>query len=214
MKRVGSFFPTSRSPSSGTRRCRFFKARCIACHSGEQPTGGLDLRTLRSLLAGSHNGPVIVEGSADASILIRKVAAEAMPPPGTGPPLGDREIARLRRWVDTSRFGIRADSGRRRARDFHGKGSPAGHRTAATVLGISQTGGPARADGARWGARAQRDRLVRARQAGIGRLDFFPRGLERSAHAAGLFRLDRVAAEPRGDRNVCFRPRAPAPTSA
>ena len=86
-----------------------FKARCIACHSGAQPTGGLDLGTLRSLLGGSHNGPVIVEGSADASILIRKVTSRAMPPPGAGPPLDDREIERLRRWVDTSKFGIRAD---------------------------------------------------------------------------------------------------------
>ncbi len=86
-----------------------FRARCIACHSGGEPMGGLDLRTLQSLLAGSHNGPVIVEGSADASILIRKVTAQTMPPPGTGPPLGNREIEQLRRWVDTSRFGIRAD---------------------------------------------------------------------------------------------------------
>ena len=86
-----------------------FKERCTACHSGEQPMGGLDLRTLESLLRGSHNGPVIVEGSADASILIRKVAAKAMPPPGTGQPLNDQEIEQLRLWVDTSRFDIRPD---------------------------------------------------------------------------------------------------------
>ena len=101
-----------------------FKASCVACHSGGEPMGGLDLRTLESLLAGSHNGPVIVEGSADASILIRKVAAKAMPPPGMGEPLGDREIGRLRRWVDTSRFGIRADRAGARRTTFTEKEAP------------------------------------------------------------------------------------------
>ena len=86
-----------------------FKARCLVCHKGEQPMGGLDLSTLASLLEGSHNGPVIVEGSADTSILIRKVVAKAMPPPGAGPRLGDQEIDQLRLWIDTAKFNIRTD---------------------------------------------------------------------------------------------------------
>ncbi len=86
-----------------------FKERCLACHTGEQPTGGLDLSTLESLLKGSDNGPVIAEGSADSSILIRKVAAKAMPPPGAGPPLNEQQIEQLRHWVDTSTFDVRAD---------------------------------------------------------------------------------------------------------
>ena len=85
------------------------KARCVGCHGAGELMGRLDLRSLASLLKGSQNGPVIVEGSADASILIRKVAAGAMPPPGMGPRVDKDELERLRRWVDTSTFAVRAD---------------------------------------------------------------------------------------------------------
>ena len=101
-----------------------FKARCVACHAGEQPMGGLDLNTLASLLKGSNNGPVIVEGSADASILIRKVVSKAMPPPGTGPPLDDQEIEQLRLWVDTSTFNVRTDRAGAERQTFTEKEAP------------------------------------------------------------------------------------------
>ena len=100
------------------------KARCVTCHTGEQAMGGLDLTTLASLLNGSDNGPVIVEGSADASILIRKVAAKAMPPPGTGPPLSDQEIEQLRLWVDTSTFNVRTDRAGAERKTFTEKEAP------------------------------------------------------------------------------------------
>ncbi len=101
-----------------------FKARCVACHTGEQPMGGLDLNTLASLLKGSNNGPVIVEGSADASILIRKIVAKAMPPPGTGPPLSEQEIEQLRLWVDTSTFNVRTDRAGAERQTFTEKEAP------------------------------------------------------------------------------------------
>jgi mono/diheme cytochrome c family protein len=82
------------------------EARCVACHGAGQPMGGLDLRTLASLLEGSANGPVIEEGVADKSILIRKIASGAMPPPGAGK-LTEAEVEKLRRWIDTTRFGAR-----------------------------------------------------------------------------------------------------------
>ena len=63
-----------------------FRSRCVACHAGGQPMGGLDLETLESLLKGSTNGPVILQGWSDKSILIRKVSSRAMPPPGAGEP--------------------------------------------------------------------------------------------------------------------------------
>ena len=100
------------------------KARCIGCHGAGQPMGGLDLRSLASLLKGSQNGPVIVEGSADASILIRKVAAGAMPPPGRGPRVDEDELERLRRWVDTSTFAVRVDRAGAERQTFTEKEAP------------------------------------------------------------------------------------------
>ena len=82
-----------------------FEAKCLACHGQEPPPGGLDLRTLEATLKGSENGPVVVEGASELSILIRMVSAGSMPPPGVGSPLTEEEIDGLRAWIDSSRFG-------------------------------------------------------------------------------------------------------------
>ena len=81
-----------------------FEKRCFICHATDKPMGGLDLRTLQSVLKGSEDGPVISDLGSIKSILIRKVASREMPPPGTSEPLNDAEIRTLARWIDTSDF--------------------------------------------------------------------------------------------------------------
>ncbi|MEO7653238.1 MAG: DUF1549 domain-containing protein, partial [Bryobacteraceae bacterium] len=81
------------------------EARCKACHGAGQPMAGLDLRTLPSVLRGSKNGPVVAEGAADKSPLLRRTLNGSMPPTGAGKPLSEAEIASLREWIDTARFG-------------------------------------------------------------------------------------------------------------
>ena len=81
-----------------------FEDRCFACHASDQPMGGLDLRTVQSVLKGSESGPVISDLGSIKSILIRKLTSGEMPPPGMGQPLGDGEIRTLARWIDTSDF--------------------------------------------------------------------------------------------------------------
>ncbi len=79
-----------------------FRSRCFSCHSEGNPMGGLDLRTLQSVLKGSTNGPVISELGSDKSILIRKVTSASMPPPGAGGPLSESDERALAQWIDTS----------------------------------------------------------------------------------------------------------------
>ena len=81
-----------------------FEDRCFACHATDTPMGGLDLRTVQSVLKGSESGPVISDLGSIKSILIRKLTSGEMPPPGMGRPLGDGEIRTLARWIDTSDF--------------------------------------------------------------------------------------------------------------
>ena len=81
-----------------------FKSRCFSCHGRDNPMGGLDQRTLKSVLKGSANGPVISDLGSDKSILIRKVASGSMPPPGAGGPLSESEERTLAHWIDTSDF--------------------------------------------------------------------------------------------------------------
>ena len=81
-----------------------FEDRCFACHAADQPMGGLDLRTVQSVLKGSEGGPVISDLGSIKSILIRKLTSREMPPPGMGQPLSDGEIRTLARWIDASDF--------------------------------------------------------------------------------------------------------------
>jgi hypothetical protein len=76
--------------------------KCYSCHSAEAPKamGGLRLDTAESLLKGGDNGPVVVPGAPEKSLLIKAVTYKElqlkMPPTGK---LSDDEIERLTRWV-------------------------------------------------------------------------------------------------------------------
>ena len=47
-----------------------FASRCLACHKGEHPKGGLSLTTRAGLLKGGESGAAIVPGKPDESMLI------------------------------------------------------------------------------------------------------------------------------------------------
>lgn len=53
---------------------------CAVCHGLRKQEGGLDLRTKASMLRGGKSGPAIVLGNPEASLLLKKVHAGAMPP--------------------------------------------------------------------------------------------------------------------------------------
>jgi mono/diheme cytochrome c family protein len=78
--------------------------RCIKCHGGEKPEGGLrieeglDMRTLEGLLAGSINGPVIEPGNAQVSYLVEQITKGEMPK--KEPRLLPREIRLITEWIN------------------------------------------------------------------------------------------------------------------
>ncbi|MFN0170227.1 MAG: DUF1553 domain-containing protein [Bryobacteraceae bacterium] len=74
------------------------ESRCVACHGASAPQGGLDLRSLESLLKGGKSGPAIVPGSAGHSLLVEKLVTKSMPP--VEPKLTEKEIAAIRDWID------------------------------------------------------------------------------------------------------------------
>lgn len=78
--------------------------RCLACHA-EKASGGLRLDTRAALLKGGDSGAAIVAGDSRRSPLIERVTAAAdadprMPPEGSR--LTSRQIASLRRWIDSA----------------------------------------------------------------------------------------------------------------
>ena len=73
--------------------------RCLKCHSGEQPKGGLLLDSRTALLQGGDSGPAIDPASPDNSLLLQAVRHENgldMPPDGK---LTNQQIQALTQWI-------------------------------------------------------------------------------------------------------------------
>ena len=75
--------------------------RCVECHKGKEPSGGLNLTTHEGAMHGGESGAVIEKGKPDASLLLERVTAGEMPPEkqSQSQKLPDAEIAVLREWI-------------------------------------------------------------------------------------------------------------------
>lgn len=59
------------------------QSRCVNCHGGSRGTEeGLDMTSYANLMAGSDNGPVVIPGDADGSLLVELVVEQEMPKRG------------------------------------------------------------------------------------------------------------------------------------
>ena len=85
-------------------------ANCLSCHGGTSiyTQAGLDLRTAASVLRGSHNGPVVVKGSPEESVLYQKVSTRAMPPAAFKLTLTDAQIQTIRKWIEAGALSERS----------------------------------------------------------------------------------------------------------
>lgn len=78
--------------------------KCVQCHGGEQPEGGLrveeglTLSTYDDILAGSWNGPVIEPGNVPDSYLVEQITTGRMPK--DEPRLAPAEIEIIIAWVE------------------------------------------------------------------------------------------------------------------
>jgi hypothetical protein len=70
--------------------------RCLDCHGGGKPEGGLDLRQRKTALAGGDSGPAVVAGKPDDSLLWQRVRDGEMPPKAK---LTAAEKETLRAWI-------------------------------------------------------------------------------------------------------------------
>src|SRR2546423_14775728 len=62
--------------------------RCIDCHGGQKPKGGLDLTRKASAFQGGKSGPALVPNHPERSVLWQRVETGEMPPKK---PLPERE---------------------------------------------------------------------------------------------------------------------------
>jgi mono/diheme cytochrome c family protein len=79
-------------------------AKCWVCHGRREKMGGLDLRTHDSILRGGKTGAAVVAGRPEESLLVKRIAAQEMPPPKLQEQysvrgLTDDELAKVRQWI-------------------------------------------------------------------------------------------------------------------
>jgi mono/diheme cytochrome c family protein len=75
------------------------RQHCFACHGEKRAGGGLRLHTRTAMLKGGDNGPAVVLGDPDKSLLIQVLSHEGkikMPPSGV---LKEQEIADFSAWI-------------------------------------------------------------------------------------------------------------------
>jgi hypothetical protein len=70
--------------------------RCLGCHDGAKPKGGLSLASRKGAMVGGDSGPALVPGKPDESPAWQRVAEGTMPPKK---PLSDAEKKTLRAWI-------------------------------------------------------------------------------------------------------------------
>jgi hypothetical protein len=77
--------------------------RCFACHGALKQEGGLRLDTAALAIKGGDSGAAVTPGEAEASLLLKRVAAsdiaDRMPPESEGEGLSAPQIDRLRSWI-------------------------------------------------------------------------------------------------------------------
>ncbi len=74
------------------------KNRCVNCHGGQKTEEGLDLTSYDALMAGSENGPVVIPGDADTSLLAQTLFELEMPK--RGPKLSPDQTQTIIDWID------------------------------------------------------------------------------------------------------------------
>ena len=103
-------FTCAAAANEGTNRlflervAPLLERRCVSCHSGIHPKGGLSLETAELALSGGDSGPLLAPGDAANSLLLDYVAANPAtgdPPamPKGGPPLTAEDVSTLREWI-------------------------------------------------------------------------------------------------------------------
>lgn len=86
-------------------------ANCVACHNQKKAEGNLNLETRQAILKGGDQGPAVVAGKSDESLLLAIAAhreTTIMPPPDNivgARPLTPGQLGLLKLWIDQGAIG-------------------------------------------------------------------------------------------------------------
>ncbi|MBA3700446.1 MAG: hypothetical protein H0W78_16490 [Planctomycetes bacterium] len=80
-----------------------FKRVCYECHDAKEQKGELRMDSREAQLKGGEGGPSIIPGDSAKSLTMIRIRGEGDDPrmPKKKPPLSEREIALIAKWIDT-----------------------------------------------------------------------------------------------------------------
>jgi mono/diheme cytochrome c family protein len=73
---------------------------CMGCHGGLRKRGGLDLRTVPTMLSGGESGPAIIAGKSHESELWKRIESDEMPKGDDRQKLSRKQKAAIKAWID------------------------------------------------------------------------------------------------------------------
>jgi mono/diheme cytochrome c family protein len=75
--------------------------RCVSCHSGDEPKGGLSLASAEALRKGGESGSAVVAGKPDESLIVSYISGDEPEMPKGQPRLAAADVAAIRSWVES-----------------------------------------------------------------------------------------------------------------
>jgi mono/diheme cytochrome c family protein len=89
-----------------------FEEHCTDCHAAGDADGGFELDTFAALMKGGENGPALLAGRADDSLLVKflegrsgKTGKNQFMPPGKREHLSPDEIVLIKQWINEGAHG-------------------------------------------------------------------------------------------------------------
>ncbi|RUL87618.1 DUF1553 domain-containing protein [Tautonia sociabilis] len=94
---MASAGPTADEPFD--RVSAILESRCVHCHGGDRPKGGLSLESRAGLLEGGLSGPALDEDDPEVSPLLDAVSGDEPLMPPEGDPLAPEQVEAIREWL-------------------------------------------------------------------------------------------------------------------
>lgn len=84
-----------------SRVAPILEARCVTCHEGAKPKGGLSIVSAKHFNLGGDSGPPVVAGKPEESLLLDYISGDDPEMPKDDAPLSAAEVANIREWIES-----------------------------------------------------------------------------------------------------------------
>src|SRR2546422_10985650 len=91
--------PSSKVDRAAAPAMKILRVNCLSCHNDEKKKGGLRLTTRENALKGGDDGPVLLPGKVERSLLAKVILPDSDPHMPPKKQLSAKNIATLSNWI-------------------------------------------------------------------------------------------------------------------